>query len=44
VVRPPAPAARLVNEPVQASPASLELDLSLLDKLEIPDEPPGDAE
>ena len=33
------PSPRLVNEPVTTTPASLELDLSILDKLEIPEGP-----
>jgi excisionase family DNA binding protein len=39
------PAPKLVNEPVMTTPASLEMDLSILDRLEIPepdDEPAED--
>jgi excisionase family DNA binding protein len=36
------PSPKLVNEPIMTTPASLELDLSILDRLEIPE--PEDAE
>jgi hypothetical protein len=35
----PAPAPRMVNESVPTQPPSLELDLSILDRLEIPEPP-----